>query len=206
VHERSVVVWDVPSAIERGSAFRIRVGVRCNAACAPDGWRVVIFDHDGERLAEVGLGDAPWPGTAALYHAEIELLAPEVEGLHAWSAVARPHDGDADANDADVGHAEARADFNVRSMPRSDCTLKVVAIDRERRVPVAGARVVVHPYRAVTDKDGIALLRLPRGSYRLFVSGHDYFPYRADGEVQTDTTIEAELHVDRGPSDVELWS
>jgi hypothetical protein len=71
---------------------------------------------------------------------------------------------------------------------------------------VRGARVVVHPYRAVTDAEGVAELRVPKGAYRLFVSGGDYFPFRSDGEIGADVTIRAELDVDRGPSDAELWS
>jgi hypothetical protein len=86
------------------------------------------------------------------------------------------------------------------------CVLRVVAIDAASRKPVRGARVVVHPYRAVTDEQGVAELRVPKGAYRLFVSGRDYFPFRSDGEVRADVTIEAELAADRGPSDAELWS
>jgi hypothetical protein len=40
----------------------------------------------------------------------------------------------------------------------------------------------------------------------LIVSGRDRFPCRSDGEVGADTTIRAELDVDLGPSDAELWS
>jgi hypothetical protein len=84
--------------------------------------------------------------------------------------------------------------------------VKVVAVDAASRAPVRGARVVVHPYRSVTDAQGVAELRVPKGTYRLFVSGRDYFPFRSDGEVRADITIQAELDADRGPTDAELWS
>jgi hypothetical protein len=58
----------------------------------------------------------------------------------------------------------------------------------------------------MTNAEGIAELRVPRGAYRLIVSGRDRFPFRSDGEVGADTTIRAELDVDLGPSDAELWS
>jgi hypothetical protein len=73
-------------------------------------------------------------------------------------------------------------------------------------MPIAGAKVVVHPYRALTDADGVAEIRLPKGAYRLFVSGHERFPFRSDGEISGDLTITAELDDDFGPSDAELWS
>jgi hypothetical protein len=58
----------------------------------------------------------------------------------------------------------------------------------------------------MTNLEGIAELKEPKGAYRLFVSGRDRFPFWADGEVYADTTIRAELDLDLGPSDAELWS
>ena len=66
--------------------------------------------------------------------------------------------------------------------------------------------MVVHPYNAWTDERGVAEVKIPKGPYRLFVSGKSYFPFRRDGTVEADTTIEAELTVDSGLSDVDLWS
>jgi len=84
--------------------------------------------------------------------------------------------------------------------------LKVIAVDARSRAPVPGAKVVVHPYHALTNAEGIAELRVPKGAYRLFVSGRDRFPFRSDGEIDSDVTIQAELDEDFGPSDAELWS
>jgi hypothetical protein len=84
--------------------------------------------------------------------------------------------------------------------------LTVVAVDGRSKARIPGARVVVHPYRTLTNADGIAELRLPKGAYRLFVSGRDRFPFRSDGEIDGHLTIQAELDEDLGPSDAELWS
>ena len=51
----------------------------------------------------------------------------------------------------------------------------------------------------------MAEIELPKGRYRLFVSGKDYLPFRHDTEVDADKTIKAELDADRGPSDADLW-
>jgi hypothetical protein len=199
-HATRIVVWDVPLAIECGAPLRFKVGVKCAAECRVAEWRVAIRDAEGRALADVALGDTPWPETAALFHAEVEARAPAGEGLFVWEAAV------AEVAGAAAPHAAASTRFQVRVVQAPECRVKVVAVDAASRSPVRGARVVVHPYRAVTDAAGVAEIRVPKGTYRLFVSGRDYFPFRSDGQVSADVTIEAELHADRGPSDAELWS
>lgn len=201
-HATRIVVWDVPPAVECGAPFRVHVGIKCAAGCALKGRTVEIRDADGRGVASAQVGDAPWPGTS-LYSAAIELRAPETAGLHAWEASAPEAGGEAVDRPA---HARASARFQIRAVPAPECLVKVVAVDAESRAPLRGARVVVHPYRAVTDARGVAEIRVPKGAYRLFVSGRDHFPFRSDGEISADVTIQAELDKDLGPSDAELWS
>ncbi len=200
-HDLRIVVWDAPAAVERGKRFAIRVGLSCSSRRRPAGWTVEVRDQDGERRATTTLGDDPWPGTDALYHAEVALIAPDAEGLHTWEAAA------ALANDgAAVAHAGCNARFGVRVVSAPACVLTVVATDAETGSPVEGARVVAHPYRTVTDERGVATLRVPAGEYRLFVSGKGAVPFRFDGEVKTDTTIRAALVQDMELSDADIWS
>ena len=271
-HVARVVVWGTPDAVERGRRFAIRVGVACSARCRPDGWRVEVRDHEGERRETAAVGNDPWPGTDALYHAEVALAAPDAEGLYTWEAVvlagdaalprdaltgdaalprdaltgdaALPRDaltgdaatgdaatgdaatGDAGACDAATGdaatgdagacevdsgapavaHTAGTARFGVRVVSAPACVVTVVALDAESRNPVEGARVLAHPYRAVTDRRGVAELRVPAGTYRLFVSGRGCEPFRFDGELKADTTIRAELAQARELSDADIWS
>ena len=204
-HATRVVVWDTPPAIERGKRFAVRLGVTCSTRYPPAGWAVEVRDHDGELRATSALGDEPWPGTDALYHAEVVLTAPDAEGLYIWEAAARMEEADA-ADGADVAHASGSARFGVRVVSPPACLLTVVARDAESGAPVAGARVVAHPYRAVTDARGVAEIRVPAGEYRLFVSGRRYRPFRFEGDVQADTTIRAELAHEVELSDADLWS
>jgi hypothetical protein len=199
-HSRSLIVWDVPSAVECGESFGIRLGLKCREACRPEDWLIEVFGPEGSGRASAAVGGEPWPGTEALYVATIELEAPENPGLHAFEAVARATGG----GEAPT-HAAAGASFKLRTVPAADCRLRVVAIDRESQSPVPGVKVVVHPYRAVTDEQGIAELSVPTGPFRLFVSGKNFIPFRRDGELEADMTIRAELDVDLGPSDAELW-
>jgi hypothetical protein len=200
-HATHIVVWDTPPAVECGAPFRIRVGVKCAAGCPAAGRTVEIRDADGRFAASTVVGDAPWPGTS-LYTTEIELRAPDTAGLHAWEAVAPGAGGEDDR----PAHADTCTRFQVRAVTAPDYLVKVVAVDAQSRAPLQGANVVVHPYRAVTDARGVAEIRVPKGAYRLFVSGRDHFPFRSDGEIAADITIHAELDKDLGPSDAELWS
>jgi hypothetical protein len=201
-HITRVVVWDVPSAVECGAVFRVRVGVKCVHECRAGEWVVELCDEVGRSLAQTAMSDAPWPGTAALFHAEVQLRAPATEGLHAWEARVAAVDGD---GRDDAGHGASTTQFNVRAVPAPECLLKVIAVDAQTRSPVEGAQVVLHPYRASTGGDGVAELKVPKGEYRLFVSGRNYLPFRSDGEVAADVTITAELEADVGISDAELW-
>jgi hypothetical protein len=198
-HRTSVVVWDVPSTIERGEAFSLKVGVRCPYECRPDGWAVEVRDQDGTKRASAAVSDEPWPGTSALYYAEVDLTAPDAEGLHAWEAKAL-------VDGPDITHTGGGTPFNVRVVPTPECLLTVVAIEAASESPVEGAKVVVHPYQAFTDERGVAEVRLPKGEYRLFVSGRRYFPFRTDCEIANDVTIRAELALDRELSDADIWA
>ncbi len=206
-HSTSVVVWDAPPTIECGEKFSVKLGVKCASECRPDGWTVEVRDQDGKKRATATLNDEPWPGTAALYYAEVDLSAPDTAGLHEWEAKALA-DGAADgpADDPDIQHAECIARFGVRVVPTPECLLTVVAIDMESQTPIGGAKVVVHPYRAFTDERGVAEVRVPEGEYRLFVSGKNYFPFRSDVKMKTDVAIRAELAVDLELSDADIWS
>ena len=198
-HATRVVVWDAPPTVERGKRFGIKLGVQCPSECRPDGWTVEVRDHDGTPRASATTGREPWPDTAGLHYVQVELSAPDTQGLYTWEATAP-------ANALEIPHAEGVARFGVRAVPTPECLLTVVAVDAERQTPVRDAKVVVHPYRAVTDERGVAEVGVPKGAYRLFVSGPTYVPFRWDGEITTDLTIRAELALDLGISDADIWS
>lgn len=210
IHALSVVVWDVPSAMAGGESFACFVGIKCEAGCGTGGWAFEVRDAAGRVMASGATGDAPWSGTGGLGFGRLELRAPDAAGLHRWqvSAVGGSDAVGSAGEEPATGivHAGAHADLNLRVVPQSDCRLRVVAVERDSGAPVAGLKVVVHPHRTTTNGSGTAVLDLPRGTYRLFVTGKDFFPFRCDGELEDDTTIRAELEHDFGPSDAEIWS
>lgn len=202
-HATRVVVWGVPAAVERGAPLRFKIGIKCAAECSAAARRVTVRDEAGRELAFASASSAPWPDTQALHYAEIEVVAPEADGRHVWEAAVE--DAAPSAPNA-TAHAAAAVFFQVRVVATPECVLRVIALDAVSRAPVSGARVVMHPYGALTDARGVAELRVPKGDFRVFVSARDFRLFRADGEVRGDMTLHVELAADRGPSDAELWS
>jgi hypothetical protein len=194
----------VPGAVPCGDVFSFKAGIKCSADCPPDGWAITVRDHEGRTLASRPPSDDPWPGPDALFHVEFELRSPSVVGVFAWQVLS-PAIEQALSDDVVMVHSDSAAAFTVRTVPEAECSLTVFAVDRAAQRPVAGVKVVAHPYRTTTDERGVAELLLPRGRYRLFVSGNGFFPLRLDGELHADQEIRAELELDREPSDAELW-
>ena len=79
-HAASVNVWGLPSAIAAGERFKLKVGVKCSARCKLTGTPLSIFDHEGARVGTENLFGDVWPGTSALYFAEVEALTPLTPG------------------------------------------------------------------------------------------------------------------------------
>ena len=188
-HTTSVVVWDVPSAIVAGERFRMKVGIKCSSECSLTTGQFGIYDDEGARIATGTLSDERLAGTTGLHVAEVELEAPAREGLHTWTVTSA----------AAVPHAESSTSFGIRVVSHPEYLVRVEAVDTISQTPLSGARVVMHPYRAVTDARGIAELRVAKGAYTLFVSHTSYFTFGLPVQVDADMNARAELDVEPVP-------
>ena len=130
-----------------------------------------------------------WPGTTGLHVAEVELEAPAAEGLYTWS-VRGPQ------SDAAIAHAEASISFGVRVVSDPEYLVTVETVDKLSQTPLTGARVVMHPYKAVSDERGVAEVRVAKGAYKLFVSQTRYLTFGLPVEVTADMTTRAELELE----------
>ena len=148
-----------------------------------------MYDHKGTQVATATLSGDRWPGTTGLYFSEVELEAPAEEGLYTWSVKCA-------GSDAGVPHDEGCVDFGVRVVGRPEYVVKVETVDKESQMPLSGARVVMHPYRAVTNERGIAEVRVVKGEYKLFVSQTRYITFGLPVEVTADMTARAELDLE----------
>ncbi len=189
-HAVELTVWDVPPTTVAGERFAVSVGVRCSAGCDLGGRELGIFDQKGSRAGVVKLGHAVWPGTEALYFAEVEARAPNEAGSHQWEAKMAGWT-------AELPHAAGSFPLSVWVVPAPECEVTVRAVDREKQTPIAGACVVMHPYRAVTDDNGTARVRVAKGPYDILVSGSQYLPACTSVEVSADMATSAELDADR---------
>src|SRR5215467_4113024 len=103
-HASSVNVWSVPSAIAAGERFSFKVGIKCSAGCRLADRALSITDSDGAQVATGKLCDGVWPGTSALYFAEVEAQAPRTPGDLIWRATSL-------ASEQSVPHAAGSCEF-----------------------------------------------------------------------------------------------
>jgi hypothetical protein len=185
-HAMSVNVWGLPSAIAAGEGFGFKVGIKCSAACNLAGGPLRVHDNEGAEVGAARLRDDVWPGTAALYFAEMEARSPLTTGDHAWHV-------ECPGSDSGVPHAAGASTFAVKVVSPPDHEVTVAAFDSETQTPIAGAHVLLHPYRALTDERGMAKVKVAKGRYQLFVSGFQYIAYQGIIDVTGDVTARAEL-------------
>jgi len=185
-HATELNAWDIPSAIVAGGRFKFMVGVSCSAGCRLAGEGLSILDQEGAQRGAATLGNDVWPETDALYVAEIEGEAPSTAGAHQWEIRTA-------AWDCELPHAAGAVAISVRVVNPPECEVTVEAFDREKQTPIKGARVIMHPYRAVTDASGIAKVKVTKGTYDILVSASKYLAVTTTAEVTADMTTRAEL-------------
>lgn len=188
-HVLRLSAWGMPSAIPAGERFGFKVGAKCSAGCNLAGATLAIFDHEGTQVGEGALSGAVWPGTSALYFAEISCDAPSTPEGYTWQVRSQEFS-------SDFPHRSDAADFRIRSVRPPECELQIEVFDNESRAPIKGAHVLLHPYRGLTDENGTARLKVVKGSYRLAVSGFRYVRYEDRVEVASDAVLRAELVVE----------
>lgn len=196
-HEVDVSVFGVPGVVAAGERFALTVGVRCAAGCNLAGRPLRVVDREGALMAAAALRPEVWPGTTALYFVTVEATAARAAGDHGWRAEV--------PQSAGPPHAAGAAAFTVRVAPAPCHEVSVSAFDGAAQTPVAGATVVLHPYRGRTDGTGTARLKVARGRYRLRVSGFRYVPYEGEVDVAGDVARRVDLYPESEDSDDRHW-
>jgi hypothetical protein len=185
-HVTSLAVWDCPAPVVIGETFRLKVGAQCSSSCASlPGCAIEIHDESAAVLAHAALGDTPWPGTQALYWAEIELAAPGREGLHAWTAKLA-------ARELGIAHSQASFAFTVLADAPAAHLVTVAVVEAEKRTPIDNAQVRLGARRAATDERGLARLAVPGGNHELSVWKAGYEAPTSTIEVIQDASVAVE--------------
>jgi hypothetical protein len=199
-HATSMAAWDVPSPVVMNNSFKVKAGVKCAAMCSLAGQLVEVRDESGARAGEGRLGEAPWPGTSALYVAEMELTAPATEGICSWSARFVP-------TGSELPHEEASAVFGFRTGRPPEHRVKVKVTDKETEEPLENVEVSLGVYRASTDALGLASLQLPGGFYSLnaWKAGYETLPTMVEVDKDLMIQVEALFSPRKDPDDERVW-
>jgi hypothetical protein len=188
-HTTHVLAWDTPPTAVAGERFKIKIGIKCSSECVFANKAFRVHDHEGAEIASGVMSGEIWPGTSALYFAALELQAPSSAGLYDWRVKCA-------GKDVERPHAEGAAVFSLRVVDPPECLVTVETVDKASQEPLAGARVALHPYKAVTDERGFAELRVAKGAYDLFVAKTRYLTLGLSVEVTADMTARAELDLE----------
>jgi hypothetical protein len=188
-HAMRLTVWGLPTAIVAGEYFTFKVGIKCSCGCDLAGREVSIVNGEGIQVVAGSLHDDVWPGTSALYFAEVEGHAPLTVGNQTWEARFPPAG-------SGIPHSAGALAFAVQVVDPPDCDVTVEAFDAASQTPISNARIVMQPYRALTGQNGIAALKVVKGTYKLLVSATKYSAIARTVEVTENLTVRAELALD----------
>jgi uncharacterized membrane protein len=184
-HATSLAVWAVPSPVVMGERFHIKVGAKSAAGCGLGGTKILVSDQSGTVIGQGRLQDTPWPGTSALYWTEVEVPAPDREGMF-WCTV------NFAAADIDTPHERSSSKFSVAIVRPPEHRLTVEVLERDSKAPIEDAQVRLGAYRAATDPSGRAEVAMPKGTYDLAVWKVGYEAPVRTVDVREDVSVQVE--------------
>jgi hypothetical protein len=181
----SLAVWDVPMPVVAGDMFSIKVGVK-SASGPPAGCRIEISDAAGAVVASGKLGDAPWPGTEALYWAALDVPAPVGPQLAEYAVRLIARQGE-------PGFEAAASRFSVAATAKPEHKLNVKVTEQSTAAALGGVEIRLGPFHARTDAAGQAELRVCHGDYQLQLWRPAHIappqPIRIDGDASLELTM-----------------
>jgi hypothetical protein len=192
----SLAVWDVPATAVAGERFTVKIGVKSSTDSDLRGHAVAIHDASGATVGKGQLGRTPWPGTSALYWADVPLPAPDSQGIATLTARFS-------AAGLMPPHTDASAQISLAVVRAPDHTLTVKVVETDGAKPIAGVEIRLGAYRAVTDASGMAVLRVCKGDYQLHIwkVGYEAPPttvtVASDTAIQVDAVVLPEENADR---------
>lgn len=195
-HRTSLAVWAVPSPVRMAEPFTVTVGAKSSGACALAGAIIEIHDDTGAAAGKGLLGDTPWPGTDALYWTQIALTGPSREGRQHWRVAFA-------ATDVELPHLGASAEFSFAAVKAPEHRVAVTVTEGEAATPVEHTEVALGPYRAATDKAGIAHIDVPAGTYDLAVWKSGFEAASMTVDITADASVRFDLI--RRPPELTAW-
>ena len=195
-HRTSLAVWGGPSPVRILDRLTITVGVKSSGAYALGGAKIEIHDHTGATIGAGILGDTPWPGTDSLHWTEVALTGPSAEGPQCWRVAFA-------ATDLKLPHLGSTAEFGFIAVKPPEHSVAVSVFESDALTPVAETQIAVGPYRAATDKAGLARIEVPTGTYDLAVWKSGFTAASKTVEIVKDMSMQFELI--RLPKELTVW-
>ena len=195
-HQTSLAVWSVPSPVRVAGRFAVAVGAKSSGACALSGAKIEIRDETGAPQGEGILGDTLWPGTDALYWTEVALASPSREGPQCWSVAFA-------ATDLELPHLPSSAEFGFTAVKPPEHRVAVTVTESNAAVPVEETQIALGPFRAATDKAGMAHIEVPGGTYDLAAWKSGFEPASRTVEIAADVSVQLDLI--RRPKELTVW-
>ncbi len=177
----SLAVWDAAVPVVAGETFAVKVGAKAADARALAGRHIAVSDASGAVVASGDLGEAPWPGTEALYWLALDVPAPAAPQVAAYEVRLADTPGEAEA---------AATAFTVVAAARPEHNVAVKITERDTSKPLADVEVRLGPFHARTGADGRAELRVCKGDYqiRLWRPAHSAAPQSLTVDGDTPST------------------
>ena len=186
--DSSLAVWDIPSSVVTNGCLQIKVGAKSSADCALAGKVIEICGEDGMVVARSVLGDAPFPGTSALYWAAVDLIAPLKEGICSLSARF-------EADELDLDHNSSATRFGFVVVRPPEHAVRVRVVEQETGTPIGDVQIRLGAYRAETDQNGLAQINSAKGTFELNIWKVGYDAPRRTVAVDADALIQVDAAV-----------
>jgi hypothetical protein len=184
-HATSLAVWGIPSPAVMGERFSVKVGAKSAAGCELSGRNIRLCDQSGRVLAQGQLQETPWPGTSALYWTQLEVPAPDQEGMF-WCTV------NFAAADIETPHDASSSKFSVAIVRPPEHRLTIEVLEKDTKTPIEDAQIRLGAYGAATDPSGRAEVALPNGSYELTVWKVGYDTPGLTVDIHEDVSVQVE--------------
>jgi hypothetical protein len=182
----SLAVWDVPTPAVAGETFSIKVGAKSACGRALAGCRVEVSDAAGAVVATGTLGDKPWPETAALYWAALDVPAPAQQQFAEYAVRLMP-DSDEPAHDAVASR------FSVAATAKPEHKLILKVTEQKTAAALEGVEIRLDSFRARTNAAGRAELHVCKGEYQLQLCRTAHVappkPIKIEGDASVELTM-----------------
>jgi hypothetical protein len=148
------------------------------------GTAIAIHTETARQVGSGTLGPTPWPGTSALYWTELDVPAPDTEGVYSWTL---------QATAPEPSHEQVSSPFSFIAVnpPEHRVTLKVV--ERQTGAPVEAVELRLGIFRAATNEAGVAQVEVPEGAYDVTAWKIGYEILTSKTEVAGDMSIQLEV-------------